>query len=183
MEAALNYFNDKSMGYDSAFSLRNLVQPISNQATSPSSAFAVSEKPVVGFAEVPPKTIVVRVEKTVPFWLRNATPKIQELMQLGENWDTYGAKPIKLDAIVAGINLLSEVMSNSIPSPSVVPVPSGAIQLEWHRDGQHVEIEINSPTEARLFFVDDENEQEIEDDGPFPKVITHLQELLTHLYR
>lgn len=179
MTVALNYYFDNSMGYDGALSLRDLPRPIPSQGTAQGSTFAIAGSPTVTFAEDRPRVIVIRIDRpAVPRWLHSASARFQELMQLGQNWDTYGANPIRADAAIAGIQLLSQVMGESVPEPSFVPVPSGGVQLEWHGVGRDVEVEVESFARARLFFVGQNNEQEIHSEGTVPEIATQLRALL-----
>jgi hypothetical protein len=55
---------------------------------------------------------------------------IGQLSALKPNWDSYGGSPI------------TEAALATVGSISVVPCSSGGIQLETHRDGFDIEIEI-----------------------------------------
>jgi hypothetical protein len=66
-----------------------------------------------------------------------AAPKIGEdwvekLLRLKANWDGYHAEPINLSAI------------ETVKGFSVVPKSDGGVQLETHRDGFDIEIDISS---------------------------------------
>ncbi len=54
------------------------------------------------------------------------------LRELDQGWDSYGGKPITAEAIL------------TVESFAVVPSSSGGIQLEMHRDGIDIEIQIES---------------------------------------
>ncbi len=56
----------------------------------------------------------------------------QTLLALEEDWDSYGAVPIAVAAL------------ETLAGFSVVPCSSGGIQLEVHRDGYDIEIEIDA---------------------------------------
>lgn len=55
----------------------------------------------------------------------------QELRGLAAGWDSYDADPITTAAI------------NAVRSFAVVPCSDGGLQLEVHRDGWDIEIEIS----------------------------------------
>jgi hypothetical protein len=57
---------------------------------------------------------------------------------LPRNWDSYGAKKINPVAIRWAKELLDKLGDGWIP----VPTPEGGVQLEWHRDGVDIEIDI-----------------------------------------
>lgn len=52
----------------------------------------------------------------------------RELSALGEGWDSYDGKPITNEAIA------------TVEQIAAVPLGSGGIQLELHRDGFDIEI-------------------------------------------
>lgn len=54
----------------------------------------------------------------------------QYLVELPGNWDSYGSREITCAAIEA------------VASFSVVPLHGGGVQVEFHRDGFDVEIEV-----------------------------------------
>jgi riboflavin synthase alpha subunit len=56
----------------------------------------------------------------------------QTLLALEEDWDSYGAVSIAVTAL------------ETLAGFSVVPCSSGGIQLEVHRDGYDIEIEIDA---------------------------------------
>ena len=80
-----------------------------------------------------------------------------------ENWDSYEASPIHESAILRAFNILSEIVnpSFSLPAPSVVPTAKGGIQLEWHRNGVDLEIEIY-PYSGGAFFYERKGEEPLE---------------------
>jgi len=45
-------------------------------------------------------------------------------------------------------------MRDGTPVPSIVPTNSGGIQLEWHRNGVDLEIEVISARKFGVLFVD-----------------------------
>ena len=55
--------------------------------------------------------------------------EFRRLLDLPENWNSYGALPISGAAIKAA------------ESMSIVPTCNGGVQLEWHINGHDIEIE------------------------------------------
>lgn len=88
----------------------------------------------------------IRVElqtQEPPRWLLPTLRSLDELMTLPPNWDSYGAQPIRRRNAIEALSLLAEVSCVSTPAPSVVPLPDGGIQLEWHSGG--VDLEVSLP--------------------------------------
>jgi hypothetical protein len=102
-----------------------------------------------------------------------------ELGRLEENWDSYGARRIDPHCIEAAANLLRAVMNAATPMPSVVPTNRGGIQLEWHRGGIDLEIEIESPTRMNVFFEDEREgvQKELTLMGNVRPLVEFLQQL------
>jgi hypothetical protein len=91
---------------------------------------------------------------SAPSWLRDLLAEISALANLKENWDSYGARPIDPRCAEATTNLLLAILDSDTPRPSVVPTNRGGIQLEWHRAGADLEIEVESPERLNVFFED-----------------------------
>lgn len=69
--------------------------------------------------------------------------KILDLTKLKPNWDSYNAPSIDAGAIFrAGVIAQSVIQTGIIQDCAVVPLSSGGVQLEWHRDGYSIEISI-----------------------------------------
>jgi len=59
--------------------------------------------------------------------------RIKEFFLLEENWDSYGALPIKWSVIIRAINFFSKIVFSfhNAPIPFVSPVNDGSIYFEW----------------------------------------------------
>lgn len=49
-----------------------------------------------------------------------------------EDWDGYGAKPIKEEAYLQALELV-DALPSSLPLPEVIPERSGDLALEWSK--------------------------------------------------
>ena len=106
----------------------------------------------------------VSVGSPAPSWLEAVLHKLQELLYLEADWNSYGAPPITFDAIRTALEVLGEVVPRRAPAPTIVPTVDGGVQLEWHRGGIDLEIEITSPHQAVAYFAQQETSEEWEDD-------------------
>jgi hypothetical protein len=108
-------------------------------------------------------------------WFNNLLAEISQIGDLKENWDSYGARPIDPRCAEAAANLLWAVLDSSTPKPFVVPTSRGGIQLEWHRAGVDLELEIESPARVNVCFEDhrEGTEQEITLSGDL-RPLTHF---------
>jgi hypothetical protein len=93
-------------------------------------------------------------DASVPSWQTRATDRLLDLLQLKNNWDSYGAKAPSLTAAVSLFNVLTSVVSRSTPAPSIVPSPHGHFQAEWHTNGVDLEIEVLTPTNVLVSYSD-----------------------------
>ncbi len=84
------------------------------------------------------------VKGSPPAWLESTSEALCELLTLAPNWDSYGAKAIRVESVMAAIDLLRAIMHDASPAPAVVPTPRGFVQLEWHCGGRDLEIEVRS---------------------------------------
>lgn len=91
-------------------------------------------------------------KRDTPGWLPPTVEKLAQLLSLGANWDSHGARPIDPQLPLAALRLLASVIRNGSPPPEVVPTSRGTIQLEWHRDGVDLEIDVRSPDVYRVCY-------------------------------
>lgn len=79
-----------------------------------------------------------------PPWLLPALTSLSELGTLEDNWDSYGARSVSVNAVAGVIRLLALIMTDTMPAPTLVPTRSGGIQIEWHARGIDLEIQVES---------------------------------------
>jgi hypothetical protein len=109
---------------------------------------------------VPPpitRLIIASVSPT-PKWLNEFVEKINQILSLKDDWDSYGAPQISRESLLPIMQVLSAVMTDKTSAPAVVPTSDGGIQLEWHQNGLDFEIE-SAPNGELTVFVEDESEE------------------------
>jgi hypothetical protein len=171
MEATVNDFYGNSINYSGA-SLPALWRQRFREGPVATSANEVVSEPVVVRIGLP----------TLPPWLERARTDAEAILKLKSNWDTYGAEPIDRHITIASLILLSKVMQEGIPAPSIVPVSTGGIQVEWHKDGKHFEVEFLSAARVNYYFQDDKNHQEIENEGTVSELESEIYDLLQQAF-
>ena len=87
-------------------------------------------------------------------WYGATIRALEGLLQLPDNWDRCGAPRIDIDIAKGVMSLLSSVMRDDTPAPSVVPTTRGGIQFEWHTRGIDLEVEFLSSVRVRGLFED-----------------------------
>ena len=81
--------------------------------------------------------------------------KLNSLLDLDENWDSYGAHRVNVEAVFATIQVLASVLQEDTPLPTFVPTPSGNVQLEWHESGIDLEVEVHPSGIIEVYFEDE----------------------------
>lgn len=111
---------------------------------------------------VPFGAMRIAINGQLPLWSRAAIEQIGRLGELTADWDSYGARPIDPHCAMAAIRLVLSLLGPSIPTPAIVPLNRGGIQLEWHRRGVDLEIAVQSPVRYVVAFEEGESGQEME---------------------
>jgi hypothetical protein len=89
----------------------------------------------------------------LPAWVEPTLSAFSSIKSLDENWDSYGGKKISNDLIRLALSTLSQVMGGNSPAPSVVPLPDGGLQVEWHRKIQDLEVVFPANTAPTFYYV------------------------------
>jgi hypothetical protein len=108
--------------------------------------------------------------------LITAIRKLDELKNLPEDWDSYGADPISPNAIAKAKSIIISVVksfSNAIGDvvqlTDVIPIADGGVQLEWVGPHAELEIEISPNGTIGLLYIsgsgDRRNYEESEDNS------------------
>ena len=85
-------------------------------------------------------------------WTEDVESQIAKLLGLSDNWDSYGASTIRLDAVAAMLNVLRDVMGPTTPAPTIVPAADGHLQAEWHTRGVDLEVEVIDPVQIDVAY-------------------------------
>lgn len=100
------------------------------------------------------ESVVVGIVVDPPAWVERVVESLGELLRLGLDWDSYGARPVDPNCVVAALNLAFSILRDDTPAPSVVPTSRGGLQFEWHAGGVDLEIEFLSATRVCGLFED-----------------------------
>jgi hypothetical protein len=113
-------------------------------------------------------------ELAEPVWLSPVLNRLREIIALPAGWDSYDARPIRRESIEGTLKALVAVMSEEAELPWIVPLPSGGIQLEWHRTSSDIEITLDG-NDSMISIDDDEIPAGI---GRWPAALTEIQRSL-----
>jgi hypothetical protein len=90
----------------------------------------------------------------------------QELLQLSDGWDSYGAQSPGRRGMVFATHFLRDVIGVlidhqiEVPLPFLVPTARGGVQFEWKVDSRELELEI--PEKGRFEYLAVDGSQETE---------------------
>ena len=106
--------------------------------------------------------------------LLNDRPKLKafrellaEVCELPADWNSYGAQQINQSAANFALKLFEQITYDETPLPQLIPLASGAVQLEWHLAGIDLELEVNKAGNLDIYFEDSTTEQLEEQSFPF----------------
>ncbi len=114
---------------------------------------------------LPTKELVIEVPQEDQDWLYSTLHGLQRISKLSANWDSYGSAPITDDAIVGALCAivgLLEHLNHELPPPAIVPTSRGGIQLEWHRGGGDIEINVTPERAFSAFTFNPRTEESVE---------------------
>jgi hypothetical protein len=107
----------------------------------------------------------------LPAWFDPLMQGFADLFTLQHNWDSYGAGPIDQRVIHDAMNLIDGLLEPTSPAPRVVPLSSGGLQLEWHRQGIDLEIVFDRDTQPFFNYRNRVNASESEHTLPQDKAL------------
>jgi hypothetical protein len=89
-------------------------------------------------------------------WLED---RIEPLLWLAPNWDSYGGRAVQSNVADFAQRLLAPLLAQAVPAPMIVPTSDGGLALEWHRAAADLVIHIPRAADpsaaATAFFADD----------------------------
>jgi|GEM_PF-6650459 len=107
-----------------------------------------------------PRSVTLTVEVVpAPPWLGDMVDRINDLLALPADWDTYGAPPIEPAHIIDAIRLMTRIISPDGFAPWIAPTVNRGIQLEWQHGDVDVEARVDDAG-AHLYVGDDDGEDE-----------------------
>lgn len=107
--------------------------------------------------------------------------RLDALASLAENWDGYGAHALSPFALNAAGQVIDQLLREPLPPPTIVPVPSGGVQLEWVAGTVEIDLEIR-PDGDGIFVCDDDALAE-QLDGELPEDLALFRTVLRRLER
>lgn len=103
---------------------------------------------------LPRGKLVLSLQGHPPPWVEPVLRTLGRLLALPAGWDSYGSRAINPACAWAAWQLLSAVLHDDSPAPTVVPTARGGVQIEWHIHGIDLEIEAIAPNHYSVSFED-----------------------------
>jgi hypothetical protein len=113
-----------------------------------------------------------------PNILKSVTRKLEHLMNLEEDWDSYGGRPTEQQYAYELLNLLSNILeknTNLSSDPFVAPLPSGRASIVFKINGSEISIETLGNYKFSIYINKPAIEREWDISGGSPKDIDELQ--------
>lgn len=89
-----------------------------------------------------------------PIWLPGVMARLEHLVSLPEGWDGHGGRAVSVSTALFALHILFETLDRSRPSPQILPLSYGGLQIEWHEQGIDLEVEIIGSNEILVTFED-----------------------------
>ena len=104
---------------------------------------------------------------------------LRRILELEEDWDSYGAPQIDLGAAGLAIFLLSKHLRENTPKPHIGPSSAGGVTIEWHTKNVEIEMCCENSQEVSVLFesqgVEMEAEYKIHELYRLAPMIEHLE--------
>lgn len=111
----------------------------------------------------PARRIAIRApRRDLPEELLHALERACELQQLPRGWNSYGAEPVSDTAFRQTIEFLAAYVVRGIADPVLVPTVRGGLQIEWHRRGVDIEVEVSPDGSVSWCAEDRRSGEEVE---------------------
>ncbi len=78
-------------------------------------------------------------------WMEQLKERFDDITSLDVGWDGYEGKPVSFQHAVFAAMLAERLYSPGVPAPQIVPGNDGTLQLEWHRSGLSIELDVIGP--------------------------------------
>jgi hypothetical protein len=119
--------------------------------------------------------------QAIPLSIKETVTKLNELSELSNNWDSYGALSPSKKSFIGAMQLANDLFETNTPTPDIFPVPNGNIQFEWSIYGFDLEIEVAGSNSYLTSFENLNSGDEF--DEKFTYDLTKLRTVLGDLTR
>lgn len=116
----------------------------------------------------------------LPAWFDSVMQGFVDLITLPPNWDSYGAGAIDQKTVQEAMSFIDGLLGPITPAPRVVPLSSGGLQLEWHRQGIDLEVVFDRNEQPFFYYRNRANGEEFE--HALPESSSRLRSIIANLH-
>lgn len=115
-------------------------------------------------------------------WMRALETRFNELTALPIGWDGYSGQPVSFTCANFAANLIERLSITDLPAPQLVPGNDGSLQIEWHRNGYDIEIDVLAPLDvvATRYDHTSSEEEELELQSDFTPLAKWIEDLMSN---
>lgn len=115
-----------------------------------------------------------------PTWFMPVLRGFANLAALPEGWDAEVGRKIERATINRALAAIDQLLPMGAPAPSVVPLQSAGLQIEWHRNQRDLEIEFDPSGTVEFYYFDETTEEEHE--GPVGPSFVYVKPFLQRIW-
>jgi hypothetical protein len=86
-----------------------------------------------------------------PGWREPVLERLKDLCKLPVGWDGYQGGPVDFRIAEFALRMLAAACGPDTPVPSIVPGPSGDLQVEWHLQSGDIELHVRAPNSVHAW--------------------------------
>jgi len=116
----------------------------------------------------------------LPGWFDPIMQGFVDVLTLPPDWNSYGAGAIDPKIVLYAMTFMNGLLVPSTPAPRVVPLSSGGLQVEWHRQGLDLEIVFDRDEQPIFTYRNRVNEEDSE--HALPNDIGLLRSIIGNLH-
>lgn len=114
--------------------------------------------------EILPATPIRVRQGLLPSWLASMSRRVEELSHLTDDWDSYGARPLRDDVADILLDTLVELNSYIQSEPYISLSSEGGLVAEWDSTQSSLELLVNPTEDVMVYYHDTATNREWE--GP-----------------
>lgn len=97
-------------------------------------------------------------------WQKKIDQRFNELTSLRHGWDGYSGLPVSFSIAKFASIVLARICTADTPTPALVPGSDGTLQIEWHRNGFDIELDVHAANNvvATRFCCETDEEEYLE---------------------
>jgi hypothetical protein len=111
--------------------------------------------------QLPPRQRVTLSEPQFR-WRAPVIGRLNEILALPPGWDGYRGRRVSFEIASFTLFMLQNLCAPDTPVPSVVPLSSGGLQVEWHTERAEIELTVYAPYNVQAWAADPALGDEIE---------------------